>query len=93
MQKDLVWRRVENLRELFREEDVLIVIGVFVGFLLGIMVVLCILRKGTVGNLVIIDDPEDGPYMFLEISKLDIERLRIEPVIKLNVVDKGKTHK
>ncbi len=68
-------------------------IGVFVGFLLGIMVVLCILRKGTVGNLVIIDDPEDGPYMFLEISKLDIERLRIEPVIKLNVVDKGKTHK
>ncbi|WP_321572048.1 hypothetical protein [Parabacteroides goldsteinii] len=84
---------MENLRELFREEDVLIVIGVFVGFLLGIMVVLCILRKGTVGNLVIIDDPEDGPYMFLEISKLDIERLRIEPVIKLNVVDKGKTHK
>ncbi len=81
------------MRELFREEDVLIVIGVFVGFLLGIMVVLCILRKGTVGNLVIIDDPEDGPYMFLEISKLDIERLRIEPVIKLNVVDKGKTHK
>ena len=79
------------MRELFREEDVLIVIGVFVGFLLGIMVVLCILRKGTVGNLVIIDDPEDGPYMFLEISKLDIERLRIEPVIKLNVVDKGKT--
>ena len=81
------------MRELFREEDVLIVIGVFVGFLLGIMVVLCILRKGTVGNLVIIDDPEDGPYMFLEISKLDNERLRIEPVIKLNVVDKGKTHK
>ena len=81
------------MRELFREEDVLIVIGVFVGFLLGIMVVLCILRKGTVGNLVIIDDPEDCPYMFLEISKLDIERLRIEPVIKLNVVDKGKTHK
>ena len=71
----------------------LIVIGVFVGFLLGVAAPRRVFRKDTIGNLVIIDDPEDGPYMFLEISKTKIEELRIQPTVKLNVVDKGKTHK
>ncbi len=71
----------------------LLAIGICIGFVLGILVALCILRKGAIGNLVIIDDPEDGPYMFLEISKTEIEELRIQPTVKLNVVDKGKTHK
>ncbi len=74
-------------------KEVLIVIGIIVGFLLGIAATLYILRKDTIGNLVIADDPEDGPYMFLEISRLDIERLRAQPTVKLNVVDKGRPHK
>lgn len=61
--------------------------------LLGIAATLYILSKDTIGNLVIADDPEDGPYMFLEISRLDIKRLRLQPTVKLNVVNKGKTHK
>lgn len=85
---------VRNLGELFgKENDVLIVVGIIVGFLLGIAAILYILRKDTIGNLVIADDPEDGSYMFLEISRLDIERLRVQPTVKLNVVNKGKTHK
>lgn len=71
----------------------LIVIGIIVGFLLGIAATLHVLRKDTIGNLVIADDPEDGSYMFLEISRLDIERLRAQPTAKLNVINKGKTHK
>ena len=71
----------------------LLVIGICIGFALGILAVLCVLKKGAIGNLVIIDDPEDGSYMFLEISKTEIEELRIQPTGKLNVVDKGKTHK
>lgn len=70
----------------------LIVIGVIVGFLLGVAVTMHVLRKDTIGNLVIADDSEDGSYMFLEISRLDIERLRAQPMVKLNVVNKGRTH-
>lgn len=71
----------------------LIIIGAFVGFLLGVTATLHVLRKDTIGNLVIADDPEDGSYMFLEISRLDIERLRVQPTVKLNVINRGKTHK
>lgn len=86
--------RVRNLGELFgKENDVLIVVGIIVGFLLGIVTTLRVLRKDTIGNLVIADDPEDGSYMFLEISKTEIETLRAQPTVKLNVVDKGRSHK
>lgn len=71
----------------------LLAIGICIGFVLGILATLLVLKKGSIGNLVIIDDLEDGPYMFLEISKTEIEELRIQPTVKLNVVDKGKTHK
>lgn len=71
----------------------LLVIGICIGLALGILAVLRVFRKGSIGNLVIIDDPEDGHYMFLEISKTEIEELRIQPTVKLNVVDKSKTHK
>ena len=44
----------------------LIVVGVIiVGFLLGVAATLHVLRKDTIGNLVIADDPEDGSYRFL----------------------------
>ncbi len=71
----------------------LIVVGVIIGVLLGVAATLHVLRKDTIGNLVIADDLEDGSYMFLEISRLDIERLRAQPMVKLNVVNKGRTHK
>lgn len=74
-------------------EKVLIVVGVIIGVLLGVAATLHVLRKDTIGNLVIADDPEDGSYMFLEISRLDIERLKTQPMVKLNVVNKGRTHK
>ena len=85
---------MRNSGELFgKEKEVLIVVGVIVGFLLGVAATLHVLRKDTIGNLVIEDDPEDGSYMFLEISRLDIERLKTQPMVKLNVVNKGRTHK
>lgn len=71
----------------------LIVAGIIVGFLLGVVAAMDAFRKGTIGNLVITDDPEDGPYMFLEISRSDIERLRSQSTVKLNVVDRGRTQK
>ena len=45
----------------------LIVVGVIVGFLLGVAATLHVLRKDTIGNLVIADDPEDGSYMLTAI--------------------------
>ena len=74
-------------------ESMELAIGICIGFTLGILIALCVLRKGATGNLVIIDDPEDGSYMFLEISKTEIEALRIQPTVKLNVIDKSKSHK
>lgn len=70
-----------------------LVIGICVGFVFGILVTLCVLRKGAIGNLIIIHDSEDGPYIFLEISKTEIETLRVKPTVKLNVVNRGRTHK
>lgn len=72
----------------------LLAIGLCIGFVFGISATLCVLRKGSIGNLMILDDPENGSYMFLEIGKTDIEELRMRSVIKLRVVDKGKvSHK
>ena len=71
----------------------LIVVGIIVGFLLGVAATLHILRKDTIGNLMIGDDPKDRSCILPEISGLDIERLRVQPMVKLNVVNKGKTHK
>lgn len=68
-------------------------IGICIGFVLGILSTLFVLKRGAIGNLVIIDDSEDGPYMFLEISKTEIKTLRVQPTVKLNVVDKGRPHK
>ncbi len=68
----------------------LMVIGTCIGLMVGILVTLYILRRDTIGNLVIADDADEGSYMFLEISQTDIERLRIQSIIKLRVVDKGK---
>lgn len=80
--------------ESFRKgESMSLAIGICIGFALGLLTILCVLKKGSIGNLVIIDDPEDGPYMFLEISKTEIETLRAQPTVKLNVVDKGRPHK
>ncbi len=68
----------------------LLAIGICIGFVLGVLVTLYVLRRDTIGNLVIADDADEGSYMFLEISKADIEGLRVQPIVKLRVVDKGK---
>lgn len=68
----------------------LLIVGICIGFVLGMSVVLCILRKGSVGNLVIADDGDDGMYLFLEIAKTDIKKLWVQCIVKLNVVDKRK---
>ena len=68
-------------------------IGICIGLAFGILVTLCVLRKGAIGNLVIIHDQEDGLYIFLEISKTEIETLRVQPTVKLNVVNSGGAHK
>lgn len=68
----------------------LLIIGICIGLVVGVLVTLYVVRRDTIGNLVIADDADGDSYMFLEISRADIERLRVQPIIKLRVVDKGK---
>ncbi len=68
----------------------IIVLGICIGFALGFSANLYFQGKRTGGNLVIIDEPEEGVYIFLEIAKTDIRELRKRSTIKLNVIDKGR---
>lgn len=59
-------------------------------FLLGVAVgVLCtfiIFKSRKSGNLVIVDDPIDGAFMFLEINK-EVPEIRKHKAVSLNVVN------
>lgn len=68
----------------------IVVFGICIGFALGFSASLYLQEKRTGGNLVIVDDPEEEAYIFLEIAKTDIQELRMRPTIKLNVIDKGQ---
>lgn len=47
-----------------------IAIGLFlVGFILGAVLSVIILRKKSVGSLKMVYDDSDGPYLFLELTK------------------------
>lgn len=69
----------------------IIVLGICIGFALGFSASLCLQRKRTGGNLVIVDEPGEETYMFLEIAKTNVKELRMWQTIKLNVIDKGRT--
>lgn len=66
------------------------IIGIFTGILIGVLIAIFAIKIRTIGNLVIIDDPDGGSYMFLEINKADVDILRKQRVVKLNIVDKCK---
>lgn len=80
---------MRNLGKLFwKGEAALTIIGICIGFILGIAVTLCFLKKGSIGNLVVAEDADEASYLFLEITKADIEKLRAHTIIKLNVIDR-----
>lgn len=69
----------------------LLVIGICIGLVVGMLASIYIQKVGAIGNLVIADDPDDGAYIFLELMKTDMGMLRRQAVIKLNVINKGRT--
>lgn len=71
-----------------------LVLSLLAGLVVGSIATRLFLRSRSIGNLVVIDDPDDGTYMFMEITRSDVEHLRKEKIIKLTVVDRGMhTHK
>lgn len=61
----------------------------FLGFLIGLTAARCIVKVGGMGKLVVVDDPDMGVCMFLEVNEADIDELRKQSTVKLNVVDMG----
>ena len=66
-----------------------ILLTLCVGIIIGMLSGLALLRSRSLGNLIIADDPEEGTYIFLEISKSDVDTIRHQEIIKLTVIDKG----
>lgn len=83
-----------NFVETFRKgEQMFLMIGLCIGILLGLLLALCCQRNGSIGYLVIVDDTEDGPYLFLEIAKTDISELKTRKTVELRVVNNSNlTH-
>lgn len=67
----------------------LVIIGVCIGIIIGTLVKQYSIKNDLIGNLVIINDLDEECYIFLEIEKTDINKLRKQSIIKLNVIDKG----
>ena len=59
-------------------------------FVLSIIVFLLISSNArkSLGIIYVIDDPEDGPQLFLEINGCSIDHLRKQKMIRLKVEDK-----
>lgn len=65
-----------------------ILLGVAIGLLIAIFITKFTSKIKTVGNLVIIDDPDDGSYLFLELSGSNISSIRSERFVQMNVVNR-----
>lgn len=59
-------------------------------FVLSVIVFLLISSSArkSLGIIYVIDDPEDGPQLFLEINGCSIDHLRKQKTIRLKVEDK-----
>ena len=69
---------------------VLFIAGFVVGCILMDLVFRFRRKSDAIGRLVIIEDPEDGPYMFIEFeSAQDISNIRKVDKVSLNVDDRG----
>ena len=66
------------------------IIALCIVFLVGLIAGLFFCRKDSIGNLIIVDDPDDGPYMFIELTKTDVHSLRRQNSIELKVVDRRR---
>lgn len=66
----------------------LVIIGVCIGIIIGMLVKRYSIKSDLIGNLIIINDLNEECYIFLEIEKTDINKLRKQSIIKLNVIDK-----
>lgn len=56
------------------------------GLVIGFSAAFIFLKARKAGNLVIVDDPMDGAFMFLEVKK-DVSKIRKNKAVLLNVVD------
>lgn len=67
----------------------LVIIGFCIGIIIGMLVKRYFIKNDLIGNLVIVNESDKECYIFLEIEKTDINKLRKQSIIKLNVIDKG----
>ena len=65
-----------------------ITIILLIGFLVGIWASRFMENVSPKGNLIVTYDPEDGPYLFLELEKDSISELRDGDNVHLKVITK-----
>lgn len=50
-------------------------------------------KHDNLGNLVVVNDPREGPYIFLETSEIAIEELEKKKTVELTVVTRDASRK
>ena len=61
---------------------------IFVVIIIGAFLLISSNARKSLGIIYVIDDPEDGPQLFLEINGCSIDHLRKQKTIRLKVEDK-----
>ena len=59
------------------------------GLFVGAGLFLLLSSFSTAGKLVIVDDIDDGSYMFLEVNRSNVDKIRRKNYVRLSVVDRG----
>ena len=54
-----------------------VIVAFVAGFIVGCIFVTIVLRRKSVGSLLMANDPDDGPYLFLQLSKALTEKAEL----------------
>lgn len=63
------------------------IIGLFVGIIVGICAAYPMSKIGSLGNLIISDHSGEDSYLFLEINREDMKNLKQNDIVKFKVQD------
>lgn len=67
---------------------IVILILIFIVIIIGAFLLIISSTRKSLGIIYVIDDPKDGPQLFLEINGCSIDHLRKQKSIMLKVEDK-----
>ena len=67
---------------------IVVLILIFVVIIIAAFILASSSTRKSLGIIYVIDDPEDGPQLFLEINGCSIDHLRKQKTIRLKVEDK-----